>query len=223
MAWRRGISSKSQGSLAKVDHSGWNRSAGPAARCQDEERQALLGGPAALREKQASDFASITDAAAEIGDPRLRALVSLFLQDFGDRFRRAAAARANHHARRGGLVEHVAQMLRAAQALTLVYQDLNADLLIAGVIFHDCGKLWENALPPMDSRWLSTKRGELGHISIGIEVVNALWRKLMATEQAAEWTGRPASQRGCAAPPASPAGGTPWGAAIWIPSAAEDS
>jgi 3'-5' exoribonuclease len=153
-----------------------------------EERDALLGGPPALREKQTADFASISTAAAEIADPRLRALTNLLLQDFEDRYRRAAAARGNHHARRGGLVEHVAQMLRAILALAEIYPNLNRDLLVAGVVFHDCGKLWENALPPDGFTMSFDERGELlGHITIGIEVVNTLWRKLLASPESSSW------------------------------------
>ncbi len=159
--------------------------------CRDltpEEREALLGGTPALREKQAADFTTITDAVATITDPRLRGLAELFLHDFGDRFRRAAAARGNHHARRGGLVEHTAQMMRSALAIAAAYPALNRDLLIAGVLFHDSGKLWENALPADGFQMPFDERGELlGHITIGIELLNTLWRKLLATDAAAAW------------------------------------
>ena len=162
----------------------------------DEERDALLGGPAALREKQTADFQLIRDCVAALNDPRLRALAELFLSDFGDRFRRAAAARGNHHARRGGLVEHVAQMMRTARAICAVYPELNEDLVTAGVLFHDCGKLWENSLPADGFTMPFDERGELlGHITIGIEVVNALWRKLSTTDHASNWAElRPASE-----------------------------
>ncbi len=154
----------------------------------DEERDALLGGPAELREKQATDFGTITAAIAQIEDPRLHAMCELLLHDFGDRFRRAAAARANHHARRGGLVEHVAQMMRAALALAAVYPGLNRDLLVTGVVFHDAGKLWENSMPANGFQMPFDERGEmLGHITIGIELVNTLWRKLLAGEPAPQW------------------------------------
>ena len=153
-----------------------------------EERDELLGGSPALRAKQDADFACITNAAEKLGDPRLKALTALFLADFGERFRRAAAARSNHHARRGGLIEHVAQMLRTAQAIASAYGGLNRDLLTAGVIFHDCGKLWENALPPDGFTMPFNEHGELlGHITIGIEVVNTLWRKLQSSGAAADW------------------------------------
>jgi len=161
-----------------------------------DERDALLAGPPELREKQAADYAFIEQTAAAIGDPRLRGLSRQFLGEYGPRFRRAAAARGNHHARRGGLVEHVAQMLRGALAVAGVYPMLNRDLLVAGVLFHDAGKLWENALPADGFTMPFDERGEmLGHITIGIELVNALWRKLIATEEAAGWaTLQPASE-----------------------------
>ncbi|MEI6561530.1 MAG: HD domain-containing protein [Verrucomicrobiota bacterium] len=154
------------------------------------EVELLLGGPAELQEKQARDFQAITEALSSIVDPRLHALCQLFLEDFGDRFRRAAAARTYHHARRGGLVEHVAQMIRSAQAIAEVYPTLNRDLLVAGAFFHDVGKLWENCPEPRGFGMPYDERGELiGHIALGIEMLNALWRKLLATEAAAAWVG----------------------------------
>jgi 3'-5' exoribonuclease len=155
----------------------------------DEERDTLLAGRPELRAKQSADFAFLTEATARVADPRLPALVQLFFADFGPRFQRAAAARGNHHARRGGLVEHVAQMLRAALALADLYPVLNRDLLTAAVIFHDCGKLWENSRPADGFVMPFDERGELlGHITIGIELVNALWRKLFTAPEAGEWT-----------------------------------
>ncbi len=153
-----------------------------------EERDTLLAGRPELRAKQEADFAYLNEMAASVTDPRLRGLTRLFFAEFGSRYCRAAAARGNHHARRGGLVEHVAQMLRAALALAAVYPFLNRDLLIAAVIFHDCGKMWENSLPADGFAMPFDERGELlGHITIGIELINALWRKLLATEDAAAW------------------------------------
>lgn len=145
----------------------------------DEERDSLLIGPAELRDKQRADFELISSSVASLADPRLKALASLFLAEFGDRFRRTAAARTYHHARRGGLVEHTAQMMRVAGAVAELYPMLNRDLLLTGTLLHDCGKLWENAMPENGFTMGYDERGELmGHISIGIELINALWRKL---------------------------------------------
>src|SRR5258705_6252867 len=147
----------------------------------------LLAGPPELRAKQSGDFAFIMQAVTAISDPRLRGICELFLKDFGERFRRTAAARNYHHARRGGLVEHTAQMIRVAVALCPLYPQLNLDLLLAGILFHDSGKLWENHLPEDGCTMGFDERGELmGHISIGLELVNSLWRKL-SVDHGEEW------------------------------------
>jgi 3'-5' exoribonuclease len=161
----------------------------------EQEKKELLEGPADLRTKQAADWALIMQSIGTIGDPRLRALSETFIDKWGDRFRRAAAARKYHHARRGGLVEHTAQMMRIARAIAPLYSQLNIDLLIAGILFHDSGKLWENQFSETGFIMSYDELGELvGHISIGLELVNSLWQKL-AAENADVWKGyRPASE-----------------------------
>lgn len=152
------------------------------------EVEALLGGTPEIKEKQERDFETITELVASIGDPRLRGVCELFLADLGERFRRAAAARTYHHARRGGLVEHVAQMMRSAHHITQVYTTLNRDLLLAGVLFHDVGKLWENCPEARGFGIPYDEKGELiGHITIGVEILNTFWRRLLAGEEAAAW------------------------------------
>lgn len=157
---------------------------------EETERLAVLGGPPELREKQERDYATILTLTESIRDPRLQGLSRLFLEEYGERFRRTGAAREYHHARRGGLVEHVAQMMRTAVAVATVYPGTNTDLLIAGVLFHDCGKLWENCYEREGFTMPHTEVGELmGHIPMGIELVNRLWRKLVESPDAAAWAG----------------------------------
>lgn len=155
----------------------------------EEERAELMAGSAALRKKQAEDYAYLKRAIEGMKDPRLKVVCELFLEKFGERFRRTAGARAYHHARRGGLVEHVAQMARSAEAVCGVYPELNRDLLVAGVIFHDSGKLWENCYAEGGFAMPYTLPGELlGHIPMGIELVNKLWREMLEDgERAGMW------------------------------------
>jgi 3'-5' exoribonuclease len=153
----------------------------------EQEKRELLQGPADLREKQTEDWEFLTQSIKSIVDPRLRAVSEIFMSEWGERFRRTAAARNYHHARRGGLVEHTAQMMRVAIAVAPLYPQLNVDLLIAGILFHDSGKLWENNFSESGFVMGYDERGELiGHISIGLELVNSLWRKL-STEKAETW------------------------------------
>ncbi|HEY1081684.1 MAG TPA: HD domain-containing protein [Prosthecobacter sp.] len=155
---------------------------------QEDEKQMLLSGDADLAERQRLDYADITAFVESLKDPRLKTLCSLFLEKLGERFRRTAAARENHHARRGGLVEHVAQMMRTAVVIAGVYPALNQDLLIAGVLFHDCGKLWENTYPETGFSQPYQLHGEmLGHIPLGLELVNKLWRDMMERPEVSSW------------------------------------
>src|SRR6266478_4976642 len=82
-----------------------------------------------------------------------------------------------------------AQVMRIALEIAPLYPQLNVDLLLSGILFHDCGKLWENQLPENGFVMGYDERGELmGHISIGLELVNSLWRKISA-ENADTWKG----------------------------------
>ncbi|MCF7786987.1 MAG: HD domain-containing protein [Prosthecobacter sp.] len=162
---------------------------------EDETSTLLLGDPD-LAARQHADYADIVAFIESMRDPRLLKLCRVFLERYGERFRRTGAARRHHHARRGGLVEHVAQMMRCAVALAGLYPQLNRDLMIAGVLFHDCGKLWENAYAESGFTMPYNLTAEmLGHIPLGLELVNKLWRDLLDDPAAAEWTSlEPASE-----------------------------
>jgi 3'-5' exoribonuclease len=153
-----------------------------------EEQADLLAGPPEIRERQGADYAAIERFVESLRDPRLRELSLLFLREYGERLRRAAGARNYHHARRGGLVEHIAQMMRSADAIATVYPGLNRDLLIAGVVFHDAGKLWENCFPKESFLMPHDFRAELvGHVSMGVELVNRLWQRLKEMDVFTSW------------------------------------
>lgn len=153
-----------------------------------EETQALLAGSGEFAELQQRDLAEINEMVAGMAEPRLKALCQAFLDQFEDRLRRTGAAREYHHARRGGLIEHVAQMMRAGRALAGVYPNLNADLLLAGALFHDCGKLWENCFRERDFTMPYSETAELlGHINLGIELVNKIWRDLLDSPASEGW------------------------------------
>lgn len=145
----------------------------------EESVDALLTGSEERRALLDRCDRAITEAVDSVLDPRIKALCEQFLSVHGARFRRAAAARGNHHARRGGLLEHTSRMMESALALCGVYPELNRDLVIAGVLFHDTGKLWETCPPERGFGIVPELRGELlGHLSIGIELVNTIWRDL---------------------------------------------
>jgi 3'-5' exoribonuclease len=144
----------------------------------ETQTEALLAGPAERREKLAADWTLVQETFGALEDARLRAVALRALQMYEKKWKRAAAARTYHHARRGGLLEHTAQMLRCARALAPIYEEVSPDLLYCGVLFHDIGKLWENDYAETGFTSQPTRKGELiGHITIGVEVVNRLWNE----------------------------------------------
>jgi 3'-5' exoribonuclease len=165
-------------------------------RLDGDALDSFYAGDAATADKQRHDWETIRTYCNSLRDPRLHALADHFLTEFGAKFRRAAAARKNHHARRGGLSEHVAQMMRSADVICSVYPQLNRDLMLAGVLFHDCGKLWENQYGEKGFAQGYSLHGEmLGHIPLGIELVNKIWRDVAEGPRAQGWlTLEPASE-----------------------------
>lgn len=155
-----------------------------------EEEEILWSGGEGLAACQQEAWKSICSMADSVQDPRLSLLCRAFLENFEARFRRAGAARNFHHARRGGLAEHTAGVMRTAAALCVAYPRLNRDLLLAGALFHDCGKMWENAYPEHGLAMPYSDVGELlGHIPLGIELVNKLWQCICTPARKEEWKG----------------------------------
>jgi len=85
----------------------------------------------------------------KVGDERLRQLLFRIFSDPGvaERFKVAPAARSMHHAYRSGLMEHTVSMTTVARSLAEHYR-LNVDLVVAGCLLHDLGKIWELELGP---------------------------------------------------------------------------
>lgn len=116
-------------------------------------------------------FDELADLLGSVRNPHLQALLSGILSDadFARAFRDAPAAVRVHHAYVGGLVEHTLAMARAAQALAPLYPRADADLLLAGVFFHDVGKIRELEASP---QLAYTDEGYLlGHIFLGARFV----------------------------------------------------
>jgi 3'-5' exoribonuclease len=105
----------------------------------------------------------------EVGRPVLRTLARETLAVYGRELREHPAAKAMHHAYRGGLLEHVVSMAELASRIAGHYRDLDRDLLLLGVLFHDLGKLRElGAMPTNDY----TLEGRLvGHVVIGRDLL----------------------------------------------------
>lgn len=123
-------------------------------------------------------FAELGGVIAEIGNPHLKALLEAV---FGDEqvarlYRQAPAAKFVHHAYLGGLLEHVLSLSRLCRLTAAHYKDIDLDLLLAGALLHDVGKIYELSY---DRGFGYTTEGQLlGHITIGIRMIGEKLRGL---------------------------------------------
>jgi 3'-5' exoribonuclease len=109
-------------------------------------------------------------AETQIGPP-LGPLVLKVLERYREEFLVCPAALRYHHPYLGGLLEHTWFVTRHALASVTIYPELNRDLVLAGAILHDLGKIKELANPQAPER---TVPGHLlGHIVLGWEMVRA--------------------------------------------------
>lgn len=104
-----------------------------------------------------------------IEDDGLRGWLSAFVTEKEAKIRRAPAAIVMHHAYAGGLLEHINGLCRAAEQIAMVY-DVDLDVLIAGCVLHDIGKIFElEAFPSLD---YTTIGNLVGHVAMGIAAVS---------------------------------------------------
>ena len=114
----------------------------------------------------ASMWAELRAAVAAMANPHLRALVDSFLDDeqVAPLYRCAPAAKSLHHARIGGLLEHVVSLIGLCRLTAGHYPFLDHDLLLTGAVLHDLGKIWE--LDYRRSFGYSTAGQLIGHMNI---------------------------------------------------------
>jgi 3'-5' exoribonuclease len=102
-------------------------------------------------------------------------LVSLLESFFKDSevmalYRVAPAAKGMHHVYLGGLLEHSLAVASLVDAVTPLYTGFNRDLLIAGALLHDVGKVREMKFSR--SFDYSDEGKLIGHITIGVEMIH---------------------------------------------------
>lgn len=139
-------------------------------RCEDGEFQEADFCPASARDPEEM-FAELRSFVESVVDANLRSLLISILEDadVAAPLKVAPAAMRLHHAFRSGLLEHTVSLCGLTEAIVRRYPRLNRDLLIAGAILHDIGKVEELEV----SRRLGyTTRGQLvGHVVLGLEIL----------------------------------------------------
>ena len=116
--------------------------------------------------------AQIRELVERVGDPHVKALLLAFLDDplVAQRLPSAPAAKGIHHAHRGGLAEHILSVMRLGHRVAEHYPVLDRDLVTAGALLHDIGKLQELAWDGGNTRY--TDEGRLvGHLVLTAQAI----------------------------------------------------
>lgn len=105
----------------------------------------------------------------EIENETLQKITKEMYGKYYEEFKVYPAARSNHHAYVSGLAYHTYSMVQIAKGISKLYTTVSKDLLVAGIILHDLGKIKEyNGYISTDF----TLEGKLkGHISIVSEEI----------------------------------------------------
>lgn len=120
----------------------------------------------------------LAEVVAAIANPHLRGLMDAFLADepFMRLYCKAPAAKGMHHVYLGGLLEHSLALVKLVKTIVPLYEGINEDLLVAGALLHDVGKIHEMCF---ERAFDYTDEGKLlGHITIGVELVEEKIRQV---------------------------------------------
>ncbi|HRX57603.1 MAG TPA: HD domain-containing protein [Eubacteriales bacterium] len=129
-------------------------------------------------------YDQLFELAESFEDDDLRRLVQYFLREKKEKLLFFPAAVKLHHATRGGLLHHTWTITQLAKSVVTIYPALDPDLIYAGAILHDIGKLEELDTGELGIAGGYTTRGQLvGHISIGISEVSAACEMLGVPEE----------------------------------------
>ncbi|WP_155877669.1 HD domain-containing protein [Desulfuromonas sp. AOP6] len=133
--------------------------------------------PVSARDAQVM-AAELRQKVDSLRNPHLQALLKAFLDDvaFLQAYCKAPAAKSMHHVYLGGLLEHSLAVADLADDICRRYPDLDRDLLVAGALLHDIGKVEElRYVRTFDY----TDEGKLlGHIVMGVEMIDEKLRGL---------------------------------------------
>ncbi len=146
-------------------------------RCREEEIDPRDYLPRSQRDPEEM-YAALLERLRKAPEGPVRALLLAVFEDasIAEKYKLAPAAMSYHHAYLGGLLEHVLSLIELGDMISDHYPSLRRELVLAGILLHDIGKIEELSFR---RGFRYTTRGQLlGHISIGLEIVNEKMRAL---------------------------------------------
>lgn len=107
----------------------------------------------------------------------VKKLVQSVLEKYQEQLMYWAAARSMHHAIYGGLLYHMYRMAKASEVYTNIYE-VNGDIVTAGVILHDIGKLKELDTDDLGSASFTTEGRLFGHLLLGVMMIEEVAKEI---------------------------------------------
>ncbi|MBU9720728.1 MULTISPECIES: 3'-5' exoribonuclease YhaM [Bacillaceae] len=112
----------------------------------------------------------------EMSNPKIQRLTRHLVKKHQEKLLESPAATKNHHEFVSGLIYHVVSMLDLAKSIANLYPSLDKDLLYAGVILHDLGKVRELSGPIVSEYTIEGKL--LGHITLMVNEIGEAAKEL---------------------------------------------
>ena len=136
------------------------------------EADTVLSAPRPIDEM----WSELHDHLRGVKNDHIRVLLNRIVTDHAEQLRVWPAAQVIHHAYRGGFLEHITKMAEVGRFVANAY-GADWDLVLAGIVLHDIGKLQELAYEGGAGSY--TRDGNLvGHIALGIvmarEAINGI-------------------------------------------------
>lgn len=121
-------------------------------------------------------FDRLKAAVLEMQNLNVQEITRAFITKYKEELLTFPAAVSNHHAYVSGLAHHITSMLALAREICKLYPELNKDLLYAGIILHDLGKVKELSGLVTTSYTLQGKL--IGHIPLMVEEIGQIANEL---------------------------------------------
>jgi 3'-5' exoribonuclease len=130
-------------------------------------------------------LAQLTTLLRSVNNYHLRNLAECFLidEDLMQSLQQAPAGIRNHHAYRGGLLEHVVSLMLLCEQVTPLYPGIDSELLRLGAFMHDIGKVEELIF---DRELGYSDEGQaVGHMVQGVSILDTKIREAEKLSEAA--------------------------------------
>ena len=112
------------------------------------------------------------------------AVVECILEDNKEKLLTWGAGKKIHHNIRGGLLYHIYRMLQASGSISKIYgESVDKNLLFAGIILHDIGKVKELETNFLGATDYTTDGVLFGHLFLGAEMIGQYAKDLLPEKE----------------------------------------